>query len=205
MNTKTIPEGFWQDAEGRLVQDFKVREIDKLRDQLVREIVARMQTTADELSKLKREVLDDIASFVQLSAERYDVLLGGTKGNVTLVTYDGEFKLIRAVSDNLVFDEGLQAAKALIDECIQSWMKDGVNANLAVLVQDAFQVNKQGRINTGRVLGLRRHKIDDPRWLRAMEAISDSLRTSSTSTYVRAYRRDRHGEYQPITLDLAGV
>ncbi|REM31517.1 DUF3164 family protein, partial [Mycobacterium tuberculosis] len=72
------------------------------------------------------------------------------------------------------FDERLQAAKALIDECIQSWSKSS-NVNLKVLVNDAFQVDQQGKISTGRVLGLRRHDIDDEKWQLAMKAIGDSM------------------------------
>lgn len=202
---KIIPPGYREDHEGRLIPESKIRPIDLARDALVRELVAQFEAQAQSLSRLKARTLADIAAFVELSAERYEVNLGGNKGNVTLASFDGEFKVIRQVSDNLVFDEGLQAAKALIDECIQAWLADGSNHNIAVLVQDAFQVNKQGRINTGRVLGLRRHQIDDPRWKHAMDAISESLKTSSTSTYVRCYRRDAAGEYQPIALDLAGA
>lgn len=200
-----IPAGYREDHEGRLIPEANIRPIDLERDALVRDLVKKFQQQGEALRQLKQATLANIAAFVELSAERYDVALGGHKGNVTLTSFDGEFKVVRQVSDNLVFDEGLQAAKALIDQCIQTWMTDGVNRNLAVLVQDAFQVNKQGRINTGRVLGLRRHAIDDPVWKRAMDAISESVKTSSTSTYVRCYRRNGAGEYEPIALDLAGV
>ena len=205
MNEKTIPPGYREDREGRLIPEANIRPIDLLRDQLVFDLVRQFEAQAEALRKLKAKTLSDLVEFVKLSAERYDVVLGGDKGNVTLFTFDGAYKVVRQVSDNIVFDEGLQVAKELLDKCIRRWIGEGVNPHLAVLVQDAFQVNKQGRINTGRVLGLRRHNIDDADWKKAMDAISDSVQTSHTSTYVRCYKRNANGEYEPISLDLAGA
>ena len=109
------------------------------------------------------------------------------------------------MQETITFDERLQAAKALIEECIQGWSK-GSNANIKVLVNDAFQVDQQGKISTGRVLRLRRLDIKDEAWQRAMQAISDSLRVSSTKPYIRFYERDdATGEYQAINLDVAAL
>ena len=111
---------------------------------------------------------------------------------------------MRQIQDSIRFDERLQAAKILIDECIQSWSADS-NDYLKVLVNDAFQVDKEGKISTGRVLGLRRHSIDDPKWKEAMEAIADSIRVVDSKSYVRFYERDEDGKYQAISLDFANV
>ena len=138
-------------------------------------------------------------------SEQYDAQIGGPKGNVTLISFDGRFKLRRQISENLSFDERLQAAKALIDECIKDWTQ-GSRTELQALVNDAFQVDKEGRINTGRILGLRRLKIEDDRWLRAMDAISDSLQVTGTTAYVRLYERQGMTDrYVSVPLDMAGV
>ena len=65
-----------QDAKGNLVPIANIREIDLLRDELVQEIVGKAETTAADLKAFKARSLDDIAAFVQLSADRYDVQLG---------------------------------------------------------------------------------------------------------------------------------
>ena len=67
-------------------------------------------------------------------------------------------------------------------------------------------MDKEGKINTGRVLSLRRLDIDDDRWKRAMDAISDSIQTVGSKSYVRLYERIGDSEeYVPISLDIAGV
>lgn len=195
---------YMPDATGRLTPVDQIREIDLARHELVLEKVAKAKTLQKQLRDLKYEMLDDINAFVEMSAERYEVKLGGKKGNVTLASFDGAFQLTRQISEHMIFDEGLQAAKALIDECLRGWMV-GSPGDLRVIIDDAFQVDKEGRINTARILGLRRHKITDERWQRAMTAISESLQVTGTRAYVRVYERDAHGRYNAISLDMAAL
>ena len=77
---------------------------------------------------------------------------------------------------------------------------------IKALVNHAFQTDKEGKINTGRVLGLRRLEIRDAKWQSAMQAIADSIQIASTKPYVRFYKRnDTTGEYESISLDVAAV
>ena len=113
-------------------------------------------------------------------------------------------KVQLAISEHLSFDERLQAAKKLIDECLTDWTGDSRD-EIKTIVLDAFQVDKEGRINTGRILGLRRLPIDDARWLKAMQAIADSMQVVGSKTYLRIYERVADGRYIAIALDLAAL
>lgn len=200
-----IPDGYWQDATGRLVPLAMVKPIDQARDGLVRELVAQAKEVSAGLVAYKARAFGDIGAFIEMSAEQYGVKVGGAKGNVTLMSYDGRFKVVRQVQEHIVFDERLQAAKALIDECIQAWT-EGSRDEIKALINDAFQVNKEGKINTGRVLGLKRLNISDPTWTRAMQAINDSVQVAGSKPYVRIYERvGDTDEYSPIALDMASV
>ena len=200
-----IPNGFMLDAQGRLVPEKAVREIDKLRDQTVRKIVEQAIALNKAMAAFKASTFSDIAAFVATSADQFGVEMGGNKGNVTLRSYDGRYKIERAVQERVEFDERLQAAKELIDECITAW---GAKASdeLRALVRDVFKVDQQGRVSTYRILGLKRYAFQDPKWQRAMEAIAQSLTVVGSATYVRIYQRvgdtDR---YVPIPLDLAAI
>ena len=67
-------------------------------------------------------------------------------------------------------------------------------------------MNKEGKINTARVLGLKRLNINDEKWLRAMQAIADSVQVAGSKPYIRIYERiGDTDQYQPISLDVAGV
>lgn len=200
-----ITNDYKQDAKGRLVPLATIKPIDLARDQLVQEIVAKAKALNAALASFKSSVFADIGAFVDLSVERYDTRLGGAKGNVTLVSFDGRFKVLRAMADTLTFDEGLQAAKALIDECVHEWT-EGARSEIRALINDAFNVDKEGKISTGRILSLRRLDIQDEKWQRAMSALSDSVRVQCSRSYIRVYERvGDTDQYQAIPLDIAGV
>jgi len=205
MSEPAIQDGYMQDAQGRLVPKGSIRDVDLARDQLVREIAGKALALREAMKDFRDDVMGDVAAFVQLSAEQYGAKVGGNKGNLTLTSYDGRYKIQRQISETLVFDERLQAAKSLIDECITEWT-EGSRDEIRALINDAFQVDSTGRINTGRVLSLRRLKIGDDRWQRAMQAVSDSLQVAGSKAYLRIYvRRDGDGKYEPIALDLAAL
>jgi len=208
MNTEEnpqIPPGYRMDAQGRLVRVEQIKQIDRARDELVAELVATARTLNAALRNFRVRAHDDIQAFAQLSAEKYGAKVRGKKGNLTLVSFDGRYKIQRAVSDQLVFDERLQAAKTLIDGCLKEWAK-GARPEIVTLVNDAFQVDRAGKIDTARVLRLRNLDIADTRWKRAMEAISDSLQVATTRNYVAVYERVGNTDrYAPTTLDLANA
>lgn len=205
MEIRSIPDGYLEDAQGRLVPADKVKPEDLQKDELVRDLIAQAQAMREALSKLKATALGDVRAHVDLVADKYGVSLGGKKGNISLLSYDGKYRVQVAVAERLVFDEKITAAKALIDECLQDWTKEGRD-EVKIIVNDAFAVDKEGQINTARILGLRKLDIKDDRWQRAMRAISDSLSIHSTATYIRFYQRqESDGKWLPIALDLAAV
>lgn len=200
----TIPKGYMQRADGTLVPADKVKPVDKDRDQVVRELCEQAKRASADLLAFKLTSMQAVQDFVDRSLAEYDIKYGRAKGNVTLTSFDGKYQIVRQMQDTIVFDERLQAAKVLIDECIHRWAK-GSNANIKALVNNAFQVDKQGLVSTARVLGLRSLEIDDESWQQAMRAIGDSMQVASTKPYIRFYERNEAGAMVAIPLDVAGV
>lgn len=205
MSSQMTEQDYMTDSRGRLVPVTIIPEIDIQRNDLVLELVAKARRLQADMREFKLSSMGDIQAFVELSEERYDTKIGGKKGNITLMTFDGQYRIQVAVAEHLTFDERLQAAKKLIDECLNDWT-EGSRDELKTIVLDAFQVDQEGRINTGRILALRRYAIDDPRWLRAMQAIGDSIQVVGSKSYLRFYERSGpDGKWTPIALDLAAL
>lgn len=201
----TLPTGYWQDAKGNFIPEAKIKTIDKVQNELVYRLCGMARDQSAILASFKRISADELAAFVSLSGSEYGVQVGGDKGNVTLMSFDGKYKLVRQVSDSITFGPQLLAAKQLIDNCVHRWAA-GANDNIRALVNHAFQTDKTGQINTARVLALRQLDIKDEEWLRAMQAIADSIQTLSSKPYVRFYERDdKTGEYLPIVLNVAAA
>ncbi|MCL2808657.1 MAG: DUF3164 family protein [Treponema sp.] len=195
---------YMTNSQGHQIPEHMVKDVDKKRDLTVRLIAAKAMEMKEILSGFKEEIREQIYSFVDFSAKEYGVTWGGKKGNIALTTYDGKFKLLVSMNDNITFDERLQVARELISKCIEKW-SEGSRSEIRVLVNDAFQVDKTGKISTARVLGLRRLDIQDKDWQKAMTAITESVQVTGTKQYLRIYERDTNGEYQMIPLDVAAL
>lgn len=198
-------DDYLEDAQGRLVHVDNVKEIDKTRDGLVRQIVKSAEQVRDQMVHLKENAMSEIEAFVEMSAAEYGVKLGGRKGNLNLLTYDGRYKVQVQVADYVVPDERLQAAKALIDQLLNSWTQDS-RSEVKTIINDAFAVDKEGKFNLREILRLRRLEIDDPEWKKAMDAISDSLQVVGSKSYMRVYERvGKENKWQPVSLDFAAL
>ena len=207
MARKTISgTEYLEDSKGGLVPVSAIKPIDLKREDVVTSIIADTLKERDRLIEFKREVWVRVQEFLSESAKDSGARkFGGAKGNVTLTSFDGKYKVVIAVNDTIRFNEKLQIAKQLIDKCISNW-SEGANENLRVIVSDAFNVGKSGLVSTSRVLGLRRLKIQDPSWKKAMDAITESLQVECSKTYMRFYERQADNTtYKQIPLDVANL
>jgi hypothetical protein len=197
-----VPEGYLENAQGHLVPVNLVDPLDKLRDELVRGILDRVLGAQDLLKSAKEDAMMEISDFIELAASEYNTEVGGAKGNVTLRTFNGDAEIRIQVADRIVFDERIQVAKKIVDECIHRWAEDA-NDNVKALVEHAFQTDKEGRLSIGRIIALTRLDIDDERWQEAMRAIRDSQSVASSCQYLRIYQRDEKGQQQRVNTDLS--
>jgi hypothetical protein len=196
---------YMEDGKGRLVPIGVVKEIDKVRDSLVKQLVSRGQELHEKMAAFKQLCLSEIMSFVALSAMEWDVSMGGEKGNMTLYSFDMRYKAQIQISETFVFDEQLQIAKRMIDDCLKDWSQ-GTRSEIKAIINDAFQVDKEGRIDTKRILGLRRLDIQDPLWKNAMDAISASLQVAGSKRLFRLYKRNSGTDrWIPIVLKMDAI
>ena len=202
MNTQ-VPDGFKEDTRGRMVRIESITPLDLLRDQTVLTIVAKAKALREQLRDFKSETFSDLATLIATAAEQYDHKMRGEKGNVTFISYDGRYKVVRAYQDLMRFDEQFQVAKSMIEECLTTWTESSPD-ELRTIINHHFAVNAEGNVSVSKVLALRRYNFKHPLWIRAMEAISNSILVIGAKGYIRLYERiDGTESYKAISLDLA--
>lgn len=204
---KTDKAGNWIDREGRLVPPEKVKEIDRIQDAAVEDMVAIAKELEAQMLEARRRIvarfdqaLTDIAKAGKVTREQW-------KGNATLRSYSGDLVAERAVADRIVLDSRLKMAKTLLDEWIGENL-EGASANIATFVTQAFSVNNQGRLNTRKILELLQYDIRDAKWVKAMGLIKDSIKVVGSSTYYRFWERIKTAtgdSMRPIALDFASI
>ncbi len=196
-------EKYMADGQGRLVPVGNIKAEDKLEDQLVNDLFAQAKQVQIKIAGFKETAFNDVQAFLDILAEKYGISKGGKKGNMSFTSYDGKTKIVISVADFIQFGAQLQIAKQLIDECIHAWSEGG-NDNISALVNHAFRVDKNNRVNAQAILGLRRLNIKDEKWQRAMDAITDSVKITSSKTYIRFYEREKpEAEWKAVVLDIA--
>ncbi len=192
-----VENGMMKDAQGRMVPVEMVKAADQQRDRLVRDLFERYALVQIGCQHFRETADADIDAHLTLVQDQYGVKRGGQEGNLVLTSFDGELRIVRAVDKVIAFTDEIHAAKRLIYECVHEWT-NGARPELKVLVDNAFRTDKQGHLSADRILGLLRLDIQDERWKNAMQAIKDSVRVSSTRTYLRFYRRMDNGMYAHI-------
>ncbi len=174
-----------------------------LEDDLVRQDIGYALALSEQLRRFLGHFFENLSAYEALVAERYGATVGGKKGNKTLMTYDGLFKITVQIADNVVFGPELQIAKTLVDECLTDWSQTS-NPELKAVITRAFNTDKEGQINRAALYSLLRLEIADTRWQHAMRAIRDSMRVVGSKSYVRFYRREASDSaWEAITIDLA--
>lgn len=214
---KEIPAGYMMNSLGGLTPTNKVAEIDKLRDNVVRDIVMQARALQDQMIHFKTTIFEDIETFVKISAEQYGAQVGGVKGNITLTTFDGKYKVVVQNQERLSFDERLQIAKCMVDNCIKCWEEKiraggmsseavDVFENMMVIARGAFQVDKAGQFNRTNLINLTKYQIKDPEWLLAMKAIIDAQAIVGSKLYLRVSERiGGNQKWEHIALDMASL
>lgn len=205
LQTKQDQPEYLTNTQGHLVPIGLVPDIDKDRESLINEIFTNAIDLREQMTTFKNAAMGDVHAFVELAAEKYGAKVGGKKGNISLLNFDGTKKIQIQIAEHLHFDERLIAAKTLVDECIHKWTANS-DDNIKALIEHAFQTDKQGNLNTGRVLGLMRLDITDKKWLQAMLALKDSMQIVGSTSYIRLYQRaSANDKFQTVSLDMAAL
>jgi hypothetical protein len=197
-----IPEGYRRNALGHLIPVEMIKPADLDRDELVVDLCRKAQNINQKMRDFKKSALADIVAFVQLAAERYGHQMGGANGNINLTSLDGAHQVRVSVNQLLTFNEGINVAKSMIDECLHRWT-EGSRAEVRALIEHAFQADSQGQLSIGRILSLRKIAIDDDQWKAAMQAITDAVEPSGSAQYIRFYQRSGQDAYTQIPLEMS--
>ncbi len=189
-----------------------LRRIDQLaaKDALIHEQVYRMIDFAKglgaEIARFKAHTFADIDALDAMLAQEYGVTRKGAKGNRSFTSADGRYRVSIKINTPEVVGPELLQAKALIDEIV---VEKGADADpvLAALVAQAFDVGKQGRVNTDMLRRLKKMEIDDPRWPRIQKAIGDAITDGVSKAYItfHEWQGGTAGGWRMIPVDMAAI
>ncbi|MBD1584863.1 DUF3164 family protein [Pseudoalteromonas sp. S16_S37] len=200
-----MEQEFLINRSGYKVPANKVSDNDKAQNTLVLELVQRAKQLSAEHEDFKRGVYSQVNDFIADMAHSYNVEIGGTKGNITLTSFDGKSRVKVGVADDISFGPEILIAKELFLGVVNGLLNklDDEAQLIKDIVMNAFETDKEGQYSKTKIMELRSkyrysHKSDD--WAAGMEAIDDAFIFGSTKTYVRFHERNELGAWIQIPL-----
>ncbi len=172
------------------------------RDRIVSRAMGRALKLHDRIEKEKQKMVAEIEAYLTELAEQYGE---SWKGNTELLSFDGQYKIEIRYREHIQFGAELQIAKQKIDNCLTRWSKD-TNINLQSIIKEAFQVDTKGLIAKSKILGLRKYKIKDEEWEKAMNLIDEAIQVTSTKQYIAFYQRPApNKQFKLVTLNFSAI
>lgn len=202
-----IINGKWTNKKGELIHPDLVRVDEKLKDELVEDLITKAKDAQVKLKEFKTDAVESVESYYQLLLQEYDIdaKKNSKKGNLALENFSGTAKVEIRVADRIDFDEKLKIAKMKIDEYLNEITKNS-NPEIKTLITKAFEVDKKGDVNAKKILALKSYDIQNPLWQEAMKIIDDATQVVSSKSYIRFYQReDTSKPYKQISLDISSL
>jgi len=191
--------------KGSLVPIANMKAQDLLQHELVYQLTDYALDLSAEIARFNGHSRADLAQFDALLAQEYGVTRDPEfRGNRTYTSADGQRQVKIALNDRVIYGPELQAAKQLLDEVIRE-NAGGAGPVLTPLVNLAFRVDKEGKVDPDLLRAIRRLEVPDPRWPDICRAIDDAERVIGTTSYIRFYRAGRAGKRELIALDIAAA
>lgn len=191
----------WIDGQGRCVPLVHIKEEAQQRDMFVEHMVDRAQRLQNLIVAYKAEMQEMMTEYLTELADRYDE---NWAGNAKITNYSQDKRVELKQANKLTFDETLVVAKSKVDKCIINW-SEGASSKIIALVNQAFQVDKRGKVDVDAMIKLTRLDIEDELWQEAMEIIKNSITVESTKQYLNFHVKDGTGKWKSIVLNFSAL
>jgi len=196
---------YWADFKGDLTAAENISKEDKARDRVAETVCTKAIKISEKLAEFKNEVSGIIDEYLAGVADKFKTTW---KGNTQIVNFSQDLRVQVRIQESMDFDEKLNVAKNLIDECLLAWTSDS-NPALATLVNKAFETDRKGKINREFVLKLIHLKMNAKthmdKWNEAIQILEKSMFVKSSKRQLTFQKRGENGEWETILLDFAAL
>lgn len=204
--TQKAKDGTWFDESGTSIPYSRTTKTERLMERFSAKILKEATYLNQRMAKFKEEVRDMCQEAYDAFMEEKDITKQ-TKGNFTWYNFNRSIKIEVSVNERIDFDDlTIEAAKTKFDQFLEENIKSK-NQFAKEMVIDAFETQRNNKLDTKRVMNLTRYekRINDPLFTEAVELINQAIRRPESKTYFRIWQKDIAGEYQSIDLNFSSI
>lgn len=193
------------DALGQQVPVQYVKPYDRARDRAARRILARFKKANEYLAQVKADTLADIEA-LQTATFPEAANLGGAKGNLQFMSFDGLIRIRTEAKTLIAFDDRIRMAQELIFSYLDDIKGDAKHPAVSTIINGCFKATSGGMLSRAKVIGLTRWNIKDPKWVQAMDLIRECQFVKSGKSYLYCEcKASCEEDFEMIPLDIAAI
>lgn len=207
MKAKNRNREYMINGRGEKVHVDLIKGDELMRDTLVNALLADAEVFRGMLAEFRAKSEQRVEEYMNTLMEKYRInaMARSKKGNITLENYASTAKIQIAVQDKLAFDEKIQLAKMKFDEYFEQVTAQS-SEEIKLLINKAFDVDKEGNVDVKKILELRSYDIRHPKWVEGVALIEEAKKVVHSKRFIRFYRRnDPDAKWEHVSLDLAAV
>jgi len=194
-----------KEKEERARLDAKKKQYTAKRDNFILATVTEMCQLSETLHSLKKKTLTEGND---LHDQMYEIFEKEPKElkRFSLITEDSNHKLEIEKSEVQALNETAEVAITEIRDILRDKFANRNKAMYGV-IDSLLSKNRKGDYDPRMVAKLRKHESDvnDERFSKALDTLSAAYYVSDTAMYVRAYKKDQRGKYQPINIQFSSL
>lgn len=189
----------------RLAKAKKERDYIKYRDNFVMAAISEMADISSQMQQLKQRLLKVGNETHDLMYEIFDKEPKEMK-SFTLVTEDQAFKLEIQRAEVQQLNETAEVAISEIKDLLREKFANR-NKTMYGMFETVLMKNNKGDYDPRLVAKLRKFESDvnDERFSKALDTLSDAHYVAETSMYVRGYIRSKEGKYEVIPMQFSSI
>jgi hypothetical protein len=198
--------GDWLDYKDRPTPQRFIEKTVKRRERAIDKMFGGAENISSRMLQLKLKVVKTFDDYLNYLAEQNDASwMSNSKGNISLTNFDHTRQVVRKNATRIEYDENINLAKQVADDFLREQSK-GAPANLRVLVNEAFEVDKKGRVSPDRIEWLARIQIKHAKWQKFQELVAKSRAIAGSKVYYTLrHRETATDEWQTIKLAFGNV
>ncbi|WP_282094339.1 DUF3164 family protein [Epibacterium ulvae] len=187
----TSPDEFIRRTDDSFIRIADMSPSAQLSHEIVEKYFFGARVVQEIMRQMKADIIADVQGYNELRMDDEDVAEPGKERRATL-RHASLFEAIKVeYGENVTFGPEIDAAKALIHDFLNDELAGTKSTAVRDIVEDAFRLNSDGKLDVNSVRGLRRKfSFTDPRWVRAMELIKEAEDKTRSNTYVNFYLYD---------------
>jgi len=177
-----------------------------LQHEVAEKIRDHFRELAEFTKDKKKQIFEEMQAYRDLLAQEYGLRSGGTRGGMTIRTYDAHTEIKLEERDYYRVTPEITIAQALIGKILDD-LTEQASGDLRAIVMRAFDTDKRtGQPNVGSILKLKSMVIDHPQWPEARRALEDSLVVISSKSAVTCHvRPDLDHQREQLVVDFSRV